>query len=71
MMSREEEVTAASAVTRSARDGFIYGDLHLPPPPHPCLRPPELHEVEEEDNAAPDPADGIRHLTPGMHAIRH
>jgi hypothetical protein len=71
MMSREEEVTAASAATRSARNGFIYGDLHLPPPPYPCLRPLELHEVKEEDSVAPDPAKGIHHLTPGMHAKRH
>jgi hypothetical protein len=71
MMNREEEATAASPVTRSARDGFIYGDPHLPPPPHLWLRPPELHEVEEEDDAAPDPADGIRHLSPGIRAIRH
>jgi hypothetical protein len=71
MMSREEEATAASAETRSAGDGFIYGDPRLPPPPHLWLRPLKLHEVKEEDDAAPDPADGIRHLSPGILARRH
>jgi hypothetical protein len=71
MMNREEEATAASPTTRSARNGFIYGDLHLPPPPHLWLRPPELREVEKEDDVVPDPADGIRHLYTGMHAICH
>jgi hypothetical protein len=70
-MNRDEETTAASPYTKFAGDGFIYGDPHLPPPPHLRLQPPELHEVEEEDDAAPDPADGIRHLSPGIRTIRH
>jgi hypothetical protein len=71
MMNREEGATAASTAAESTRDSLIYGELHLPPPPQLWLRLPELHEADEEDDTVPDPAAGIRHLSPGMNAIRH
>jgi hypothetical protein len=70
-MNREEEATASSTTAKSTRNSLIYGDLHLPPSSHLWLRPPELHEADEEDDAVLDPAAGIHHLSPGMNARRH
>jgi hypothetical protein len=70
-MKKEEEAVAASMATKSTKSNLIYGDLHLPPLPHLWLRPPELHEAEQEDDAVPDPAAGICHLPPGIKVICH
>lgn len=71
MTSERGETAAPILATKSARSSLIYGDLHLPPPPHVRLRPPEYHEAEEEEKAVPDLTAEIWHLTPGMDAIRH
>jgi hypothetical protein len=68
---KKKQLVAVFVATRSAITSLIYGDPHLPPPPHLRLRPPELHEVEEEDAAVPDPAARMNHLSPSIDAKRH
>jgi hypothetical protein len=68
---KNKKPVATPLATKSARNGLIYGDLRLPPPPHLRLRQPELNEAEKENKPVPDPADEIYHFPPGISAMCH